>query len=141
MSAFTQRVPLTGEPVEFESVHLIGGPLDWAMSVALKVDVTVSLSGQCWLADKPKQIYSPHTRFRQGAELVDRFDVQLTTGVTTGGRVAQIGDHFACGPDMLTATCRVIVLKLLGEKVMIPEDVAQAFLIRELERTVTKEVA
>jgi hypothetical protein len=141
MSAFTQRVPLTGEPVEFETVHLMGGPLDWAMSVALKVPVTVSVSGQCWLAEKPKQMYSPHSRFRQGAELLDRFNVQLTTGATTGGRVAQIDDFFCCGPDMLIATCRVIVMKLLGPKVMIPYDLAQAFLIRELERTVVSEVA
>jgi hypothetical protein len=139
MSAFTQRVPLTGEPVEFKYHDLIGGPLDWAVAAALKVDVTVSQSGQCWLVDKPKQLYSPHTRYRQGAEFMDLFDVQLSTG-PTGGRVAQIDGHFACGPDMLTATCRAIVLKFIGETVMIPEDLALAFQIRELERVVvTKE--
>jgi hypothetical protein len=138
MSAFTQRVHLTGEPVEFKTVDLIDGPLDWAMSVALNVPVTVSVSGQCWLADKPKQMYSPHARFRQGAELLDQFDVQLTTGATTGGRVASIdGKFFACGPNMLIATCRVIVMKLLGESVMIPHDLAMAFQIRELERVVS----
>lgn len=141
MSAFTQRVPLTGDPVEYETRKLIGGPLDWAVAAALKVEVTVSQSGQCWLVDKPKQLYSPHTRYRQGAEFMDQFDVQLRTG-PTGGRVAQIEDHFACGPTMLISACRAIVLKFLGEKVMIPHDLAQAFLIRELERvstTVTEE--
>lgn len=117
-----------GALVELPTHSLTKGVLDWAMAQAEGVDVYFSSNGTCWLVDKPNQMYSPHSRYRQGGQLLDKYDVQLNTG-PTGGRVAFIKDpeFYACGPDTLIAMCRLIVTFKLGEKVLVPAKLAEIF--------------
>lgn len=118
-----------GASVELLTHTLTDGVLDWAMAQAEGVSVYFSSNGSCWLNDKPNQIYSPSSRFRQSGQMLDKYDVQLSTG-PTGGRVAFMKNPelYACGPDTLVAMCRLIVTFKLGEKVLVPAKLAEIFL-------------
>jgi hypothetical protein len=117
--------PDIGPFVEMHPDTLHHGALDWAMAQAEGVDVYISGKGSCWLSDKPKQLYSPHTRFRQGGRLLDAYDAQLSTSAISGARMVTVHGCQGTGPDTLTALCRAIVLHKLGTLVKIPLVLAQ----------------
>lgn len=90
------------------------------------VFVSASASGvkSCWLKDKPKQQYSPSSRWRQCGHLLDKYDVtfahcgdQIQAFCPTGSLNEQVS---ALGPDRMTASCPAIAKSVFGSVGVIP---------------------
>lgn len=105
-----------------------GAALDWLVARAEQVKVFVSSSASgttsCWQFDKPKQQYSPSSRWRQCGPLLDKYDVtfskvgeQIKAFCPVGTGDAQVS---AIGPDRRTASCRVIAKSFFGNTGVIP---------------------
>lgn len=117
-----------GSCVELASNNLSKGALDWAVAQAEGIEVIFSSNGTVWLQDKPNQMYSPSTRYRQGGQFLDKYDVQLSTDTVTGKRIANINGFVGRGHDTLSATCLAVVLQKFGPSVQFPSKLAEIFL-------------
>lgn len=101
--------------------------LDWLIAKVEQVEVFVSTSASgvktCWRQDKPKQQYSPTSRWRHCGKLLDSYDV----GFSRCGELIQAvcptasGDQVsAFGPDRMTASCRAIAKAFFGNFAVVP---------------------
>lgn len=112
-----------------------GAALDWMVARAEQVAVFVSISASglksCWRSEKPKQQYSPSTRWRECGPLLDKYDVtfskrggQIQAFCPTGDGNNQVS---ALGPDRRTASCRVIAKSFFGNAGVIPFVLSDAY--------------
>jgi hypothetical protein len=105
-----------------------GAALDWLVARAEEVQVFVSTSANgmktCWRHDKPKQQFSPSSRWRECGPLLDKYDVafsrcgeQIQAFCPTDSQDNQVS---ALGPDRRTAACRAIAKSFFGNVGVIP---------------------
>lgn len=105
-----------------------GAALDWLVARAEQVKVFVSTSASgiksCWRHDKPKQQYSPTSRWRECGHLLDKYDV---TFVRCGDMIqafcpTDTAEHkvSALGADRRLASCRAIAKSFFGSVAVIP---------------------
>ncbi|MFJ7794370.1 phage protein NinX family protein [Pseudomonas sp. NPDC096950] len=105
-----------------------GAALDWLVARVEQVKVFVSTSASgttsCWRHDKPKQQFSPYSRWRECGPLLDKYDVtfskyggHIEAFCPTGTGNNQVS---ALGSDRRTAACRAIVKSFLGNVAVIP---------------------
>lgn len=105
-----------------------GAALDWLVARAEQIGVFASASASgtttCWLRDKPKQQFSPSSRWRQCGPLIDKYDVmfsrcgdQIQAVCPTDATGSFVSAH---GPDRMTASCRAIAKSFFGSVGVIP---------------------
>lgn len=114
--------------IEVKTAELSGAALDWAVAKAEGVSVFLSTSNTgtltCWLSEKPKQQYSPSTRWRQAGPLIE--NNRIGFGLYPNAYFACTGLNDcggeASGPTHLIAACRAIVAAKLGDTVAVPAE-------------------
>jgi hypothetical protein len=105
-----------------------GAALDWLVAKVEQVQVFVSTSASgmktCWRHEKPKQQYSPSSRWRECGPLLDKYDVTfarcgklIQAFCPTDAEENQVS---ALGPDRRTASCRAIAKSVFGSVGVIP---------------------
>jgi hypothetical protein len=105
-----------------------GASLDWLVAQVESVEVFVSASATgiktCWQKEKPKQQYSPSSRWRQLGHLLDKYDVTFSRNgdqiEAFCPAVSQVDQVSALGPDRLTASCRAIAKAFFGNVGVVP---------------------
>lgn len=118
------------ETVTLRTCDLIGAALDWAVAKVEEVGVFPSASSKgtvtCWLSDKPKQQYSPSTRWRQGGPLIHSHEVAfLRNSIKPDPNIwlsVLLDGSMSSGPTHLIAACRAIVSAHLGDSVDVPAE-------------------
>ncbi|BCD83635.1 hypothetical protein PSm6_00420 [Pseudomonas solani] len=112
------------------TAELIGAALDWAVASAEGVGVFPSASREgfvtCWMVDKPRQQYSPSTRWRQCGQLIQshggRIGMELRIAENSAS-FQQSGIRVGyTANNVLIAACRAIVAANLGDEVQIPAE-------------------
>lgn len=109
--------------------HDIGGrALDWAVAAARKLldplaPHTLPTVGHALgqAGNLVPIVFAPSSCYAQGGPIMDEEGIEtFRNKERTRWYGVDFGRHRAYGPDRLTAACRCIVLKHLGERVRVP---------------------
>lgn len=111
--------------IKVKTSDLIGSPLNWALAMALRIEVKTS-EGRVWLVgvDVGKQCFEPSTDWSQFGPIAEEHLYRLDKMPQGTKCWAQANDlaFIEAGPTRPIAGCRAIVAKNLGSEVSVPAE-------------------
>lgn len=132
--------------VEIKTTELTGLALDWAVAEATDTRCAIQFCGKTIhktpvydvvlasaLEDRGQYVeFHPSKNWFKGGELIERFRVSVkpqtphhaTDPVTWLARTAP-NENYSGGETPLTAVCRAIVQRFIGDRVKVPSELAQ----------------
>lgn len=115
--------------MKIKTSELIGAQLDWAVGVAIGLELKVPdgfnkpywhMGGELYCSK-----FQPSTDWMHGGPLIEKFGIMLVNPESDGGdweASPQDNPEWQDGETPLIAACRAIVMDKLGEEIEVPEE-------------------